>query len=196
MDSGALTGKLNILTNRIRDKIGAVLASDRDRKAAIFGGIGFLILVFYIVFQIFSSGAGNLEKKAQSAQEELSKIKSLKSEYIESKRKTDGLASSIKRGNLNLLPAVEKILVDRQIDRGSFSINLRAPVTGDLYEETGVDVEIRGISLEKAVDVLYKIQSTPAFLKLSNLRLRTRFNDPSLMDVSFRISTFKFNQES
>jgi hypothetical protein len=196
MNSGVITEKLNALISPLRSKIRTALASERDRKAVIFGGIGLLVLVLYIMFQVFSSGGGDLEKRDQTAREELSKIKSLKSEYIESKRRVDGLAGSIKRGNLNLLPAVEKILVDRQIDRGSFSINLRAPIAGDLYEETGVDVEIRGVSLEKAVDVLYKIQSTPAFLKLSNLRLRTRFNDPSLMDVSFRVSTFKLNQES
>jgi hypothetical protein len=195
MNGDTIAENIRALINQAQGRIQRLTASDRDRRALLFGGIGVLALIVYIIFQSFLSGGGTLEKRAQTLQEELAKVKSLRAEYIESKRKINTITASIKRESSDLLPLVEKILVDEQVERGNFSINLRAPTSGDLYEETSVDVDLRKIPLDKAVDVLYKIQTMPSFLRVSKLRLSTRFNDPSLMDVSFRVSTFKFKQE-
>jgi hypothetical protein len=114
---------------------------------------------------------------------------------MESKQKIEKLTHSTKVENKDLLPTVEKILVDEEVQRENFSINLRAPTSGNTYEETSVDVQIKRIPLDKVIDILYKIQRMPSFLKVSKLRLLTRFDDPNLMDASFRVSTFRFNQE-
>jgi hypothetical protein len=91
---------------------------------------------------------------------------------------------------------VEKILVDAQVDRSSFSISSRTDTSGDLYDEKSIDVDIKKLPLNKAVDLLYKIQTNPNFLKVSKFRIRTRFDNPNLLDASFRVSTFKFKQVS
>ncbi|HEX3036197.1 MAG TPA: hypothetical protein VHT73_13945 [Thermodesulfobacteriota bacterium] len=190
----AITDNLKSLINQVREKTG-VTVSDRDRAVLLLGGMVLLILVLYMVYSFFSSGADKLEKRVQVAEEELAKVNSLSAEYVESRRKIEDITDSIKKEGGDLLPQVEKILVSGQVERGSFTINLRSPTSRDLYEESSVDVEIRKIALDKVIDILYKFQTTPSFLKLSKLRLQTRFDNPGLMDVSFRVSTFKFTQE-
>ncbi|HSE83558.1 MAG TPA: hypothetical protein VLB01_03320 [Thermodesulfobacteriota bacterium] len=191
----AITDGLRSLINQIREKTGGISVSDRDRSVILLGGMVFLILILYIMFHFFSSGTDRLQKRVEAAEEELAKVNSLSAEYVVSKRKIEGITNSIKEEDGDLLPQVEKILVNGQVERGSFTINLRAPTTGDLYEEASVDVEINKIALDKVIDILYKFQTTASYLKLSKLRLQTRFDNPSLMDVSFRVSTFKFTQE-
>lgn len=190
----AITDNLKSLINQVREKTG-VTVSDRDRAVLLLGGMVLLILVLYMVYSFFSSGADKLEKRVQVAEEELAKVNSLSAEYVESRRKIEDITDSIKKEGGDLLPQVEKILVSGQVERGSFTINLRSPTSRDLYEESSVDVEIRKIALDKVIDILYKFQTTPSFLKLSKLRLQMRFDNPGLMDVSFRVSTFKFTQE-
>lgn len=191
----AITDNLRSFINQVREKTGGIPVTERDRSLLLLGGVVFLILILYIVFHFFSSGTERLEKRVEVAEEELAKVDSLSTEYVVSKRKIEDITNSIKKEDGGLLPQVEKILVSEQVERGSFTINLRAPTSRDLYEEASVDVEISKIALDKVIDILYKFQTTSSFLKLSNLRLQTRFDNPNLIDVSFRVSTFKFSQE-
>src|ERR1700756_5544796 len=194
MNINAFVDNLRTLIDQAQKRIQRTMVSDRDRKAVIFGGLGFLILVLYMVFQFFSSGSARLEKKTQSLQADLKRFESLRAEYLGSKHRIEELANTIKTGDEPLISVVEKTLVDSRIDRGNFSIKSRTSTPGDLYEETSVDVEIKKIPLDRMVDVLYKFQTMPTYLKVSKLRPQTRFDNPDLMDISFRVSTFKLNQ--
>lgn len=194
MDTNAALDNLKTLVNKVRERIQRIAASERDRKAVIYAGLGAAVLILYLIFQFFSSGTGRLEKKAQALQIELKKLDSLRNEYIQSKARIEELSKSIKTGDESLISVVEKILVESRVDRGNFSIKSRTSTSGDLYEETSVDVDLKKIPLDRMVDVLYKIQTTPVFLKVSRFRPQTRFDNPDLMDVSFRVSTFKLNE--
>jgi hypothetical protein len=50
------------------------------------------------------------------------------------------------------------------------------------------------MSLKDLVDVLYKIQNAPSFLKVSNLNLSTKFDKSDSMTVKLRVSTFRFKE--
>jgi len=194
MDTNAALENLKTLVNKVRERIQRIAASERDRKTVVYTGLGAAVLILYLIFQFFSSGTGRLEKKAQALQIELKKLDSLRNEYIHSKGRIEELSKSIKTGDESLISVVEKILVESRVDRGNFSIKSRTSTSGDLYEETSVDVDLKKIPLDRMVDVLYKIQTTPVFLKVSRFRPQTRFDNPDLMDVSFRVSTFKLNK--
>src|SRR3990172_4805336 len=194
MDTNAVLENLKTLVNKVRERIQRIAASERDRKVVVYTGLGASVLILCLIFQFFLSGTVRLDKKAQALQIELKKLDSLRNEYIQSKGSIEELSKSIKTGDESLISVVEKILVDSRVDRGNFSIKSRTSTPGDLYEETSVDVDLKKIPLDRMVDVLYKIQTTTAFLKVSKLRPQTRFDNPDLMDVSFRVSTFKLNK--
>ncbi len=194
MDTNNIRDSLRQLEGQAREWFQRVSSSERDRRLLWYGGIGGSVLLLYIIFQFFSSGSARLERKVEALQSELRKIDTLRSEYIQSKRAIEQLSKNIKTGDKSLISLVEETLVDSQVDRGNFSIKSRTPTSGDLYEETSVDVELKKIPLNKMVDVLYKIQTTPVFVKVTKFRPQIRFDNPDLMDASFRVSTFKLNE--
>ncbi len=194
MDTNTILENIKILVNQARERIQQIAASERDRKTVRYAALGASILILYLIFQFFSSGSERLEKKAQTLQIELKKLDSLRDEYVQTKHRIEELSKAIKTGDESLISVVEKILVESRVDRGNFSIKSRTSTSVDLYEETSVDVELKKIPLDKMVDVLYKIQTMPDFLKVSKLRPQTRFDNPDLMDASFRVSTFKLNK--
>lgn len=194
MDINSFFDPIKNFSNQLSERIQRLLASERDRKAVLLGAAALFILIIYIIFQSYSSGKATLEKRAAALEEDLKKIESLRSEYIQSKRKMEEATRRIRTEDEALISVVEKVLVDAQVDRSSFSISSRTDTSGDLYDEKSVDVDIKKLSLNKAVDLLYKIQTNPNFLKVSKFRIRTRFDNPNLLDASFRVSTFKFKQ--
>ncbi|HWP93573.1 MAG TPA: hypothetical protein VNN20_15375 [Thermodesulfobacteriota bacterium] len=196
MDINNFFESIKNLSNQWSERIQRLLASERDRKAVLLGAGVLFILIIYIIFQSFSSGKARLEKKAIALEADLKRIQSLRQEYVESKRRLEEVTSKIKTEDVALISVVEKVLVDVQVDRSNFSISSRTDTSGDLYDEKSVDVDIKKIPLNKAVELLYKIQTNPNFLKVSKFRIRTRFDNPNLLDASFRVSTFKFKQVS
>ena len=196
MDINNFFESIKNLSSQLSERVQRLLASERDRKAVLLGAGVLFILIIYIIFQFFSSGKARLEKKAIALEADLKRIQSLRQEYVESKRRLEEVTSKIKTEDVALISVVEKILVDAQVDRSSFSISSRTDSSGDLYDEKSVDVDIKKIPLNKAVELLYKIQTNPNFLKVSKFRIRTRFDNPNLLDASFRVSTFKFKQVS
>ena len=197
MEIGNQIDSLKLFYHRIRERIQQVSASKRDKRAVMISVIAISVLIIFIIFQFLSTGTERLTKKVDGLNSDLAKIENLRKQLEESNRRISQLNSSFKSGDEALISVVEDILVNEQIDRGSFSIkdsNTSAPATDDLYKEKSVDVEIRKIPLNKIVDLLYKVQVGQSLLKVSNLRIRTRFDNPDLIDVNFRISSFEFKK--
>ncbi|MDA2920036.1 hypothetical protein MYX76_11195 [Desulfobacterota bacterium AH_259_B03_O07] len=197
MEIGPYIENIKGITNLIRDRIQRVSSSRRDKRAVVISAFALSILLLFLIFQFFSSGTEKLAKKANVLESDLNRIGTLRNELVDANKTISKITSSIKSGDEALISVVEDILVRESISRGNFSIkdsNPRAPAVDDLYNEKSVDVEIKKIPLNKMVDLLYKIQIRPSFLKVSKLRIRTRFDEPDLMDVNFRISNFKFEK--
>jgi general secretion pathway protein M len=197
MEIGNHIETLKLFYRQIRDRIQQVSASKRDKRAVIISVTAISAFIIFILFQFLSSGTERLTKKVDALNSDLGKIENLRMQLEESNRQISQLTSSFKSGDEALISVVEDVLVNEQIDRGSFSIkdsNTSAPAIDDLYKEKSVDVEIRKIPLNKIVDLLYKVQVGRSLLKVSNLRIRTRFDNPDLIDVNFRISSFEFKK--
>jgi hypothetical protein len=69
----------------------------------------------------------------------------------------------------------------------------RQAANNDVYKETKVEVELKGVTLTQTVDYLHNIESSQQLLSVKSLRLKTRNEKvaPSLMDVTFAVSSFE-----
>ncbi|MCC6711875.1 MAG: type 4a pilus biogenesis protein PilO [Candidatus Dadabacteria bacterium] len=197
MELGSLTENINKAVRSARERLAQISSTERDRRAVIIGAAGLCLLILYIIFHSISSGTDRLEKRVAQLETELGKIQELKTEYEDSQKKIAVLSSKIREENEPLISIVEQILLSENLDRKNFSIrdvNLRTSDSEDFYEERSIDVELKNISLKDFVDVLYKIQNAPSFLKVSNLNLSTRFDRSDSLTVKLRVSTFRFKE--
>jgi len=181
----------------LREKIQTISSTERDRRAIVLLGAVLFVLILYFIYHFFSSGTVRLEKRAKVLESELKKVLVLSAEYKDSKKRIVELAGKIKKDDEPLISLVEKILLAENIERKNFSIrdvNTRASDTEDFYKEKSVDVELKKITLNDLVDILYKIQAKRSFLKVSNLNITTKFRQAESVNVKLRISTFEFEQ--
>ncbi len=180
-----------------REKIETVSSTQRDRRAMLLLGVVVCVLIFYFVIHFFSSGTERLEKRATVLESELRKVQTLSAEYEQSKKRMSELAGKIKKGDEPLISLLEKVLIAENIERQNFSIrdvNTRGSDNEELFEEKSVDVELKRISLDDLVDILYKIQTKQSFLKVSNLSIITKVKQADSVNVKLRLSTFDFKQ--
>ena len=197
MNFNDLKDRINYIFQNITDKFGSAMSTERDRRAIIIGLAGILFFVAFFSYKSFSKNSESYSKQIEILENQLAEIKSLKQQYKTSAATLKQLTKSVKKEEEALISVVERILVDNQIERTSFSIkdsNFSTPGSEDIYDEKSVQVDIRRVTMNKIVDVLYKFQTRGSFLKVSDLRLKTKFDKPDLVDASFRLSTFEFKQ--
>ena len=199
MDINSLIEKIKKALIEAREKLMRLSSTERDRRAISIGAAGICLLILYLVLHSFTSGTERLEKRAIQLQADLTRIENMRDEYLNSKERIIELSSKIKEEDEPLISVVEQILLDENIDRKNFSIkdlNLRTSAPEDFYEEKSVDVELKNLSLNNLVDILYKVQNAPSFLKVSNLNISTKFDKSDSMTVKLRVSTFEFKEVS
>jgi len=198
MDKDSIKQKIQELIEKAREKFDTLIATERDRRTLLLASSAIIVIVIYLVFHSYSSGADSLQKSSVQLEKELQEIKALKAEYEDSQTKIAELSSKIKKENEDLISVVEKILLNEELDRKNFSIrdvNSRSNSDEDFYEEKSVDVELNKLSLNALVDILYKLQNKPS-LKVSNLNISTKSDKSDSMKVKLRVSTYEFKQVS
>ena len=67
----------------------------------------------------------------------------------------------------------------------------QASPANDRYRETKVEVGLKQVSLPQTVRYLHEIEETRQVLSVKALRIRTRVDQPELLDVTFTVSSFE-----
>ncbi len=173
--------------------------SQTDKKVVFMGLAVLFLFVLVIFYNMFIGNAGKYQKQLSVLEKDIKKVRLLADEYRQSKQRLDELSGAIKKENESLISVAEKIFIDNGIRRKNFSIKdskLDEKYSYELSGEATVQVDINEVPFRRVIDVLYSIQSRDSFLKVSNLRVKTKFNNSNMVDASFKLSTFEIVQDT
>ena len=193
---GVIGKRTEPVVRRVRDIIGTRDFSARDIRAIQIGAAALAIFLIFSVYRAVLPGGSAIRSEVSQMRLQLNEIRALKEEYRYSRDILSKVSGSMKEEKEALISVVEKTLIRNGIDRRSFSIRGTNPsVRGKGIErERAVLVKINKVSVPRVLNVLYVFQKSKTILKVSDLRIKTRFDNPNLTDVSFRLSTFSFSK--
>lgn len=184
----------NILRQFQIRKLTGFLSSKSDRRTVYTGLVIICLFITIASYNMLAGNSGKYQKQLSVLENNLMQVRVLQNEYKQSKQRLDELIGTIKKENESLISVVEKIFIDNGIERTGFSIKdskLDESYSYELSDEAVVQVDLKKVPLKRLIDVLYSIQNRDSFLKVSNLRLKIRFNRSELVDASFKLSTFE-----
>ncbi len=193
---GAVLEKTEPLVKRLKGLIESREFSERDVRALkIVAVVLVLFLAFSIYRAVFPAGSA-IRSEVSLMRGQLNEIRAIKEEYRYSRDILAKVSGSMEEEKEALISVAEKTLIRNGIDRRSFSIKGTNPsVRGKgIKREKAVVVSINKVPIPRVMNVLYSFQKSKTILKVSGLRIKTRFDNPSLTDVSFRLSTFSFSE--
>ncbi len=193
---GKISESMRALSRKALDIFDARDFSSRDVRAIKIAAVAILLFLVFSVYKAIFLGGSVLRSEVDTLQRQLSEITALKKEYRHSKNLLLVMGGSLKEEKEALISVVERTLLRNGIERKSFSITGTNPSVRarGIESERAVLVRINEVSVPKILNVLYFFQRSETILKVSDLRIKTRFDDPSLTDVSFRLSTFSFRK--
>lgn len=184
------------LALRVRELINRGEFSARDIRALKIVAAALAVFVLFSVYKSVFPGGSSVKSEVSQVRLQLNEMRSLKEEYRYLRDLLAEVSGSMKEEKNALISVAEKALVRNGIDPGSFSIRGTNPsVRGKgISRERAVLVKINKVSVPRVINVLYTLQRSKTILKVSDLRIKTRFDNPNLSDVSFQLSTFSFSE--
>jgi general secretion pathway protein M len=161
-----------------------------DSRTRLWAGYAAIILLVAAVgWSALDARVQALEKKRAARETVLKELLPLKVAYVAARQTSDQLKGRMATLRPDDSPA--KIIEDIGIKGKSLKV---VPLKGDErtgFVEDAADVRIDGLTINEAINLLYRLEKggRPLLVKKSNLR--TRFDDPSRCDLTLVLALIK-----
>jgi general secretion pathway protein M len=163
---------------------------DLDDRSRLWGGYALiLLLVAAVGWSALTAKVQALEKKRTARETVLKELLPLKVTYQSTRQSSDQLNARMASLRQDDSPA--KIIEDIGIKGKSVKI---VPLKGEDrggFTEDAADIRIDGLTLNEAVNLLYRLEKGSRPLVIKKCNLRVRFDDPSRCDLTLILALLK-----
>ncbi|NCO50616.1 MAG: hypothetical protein GW875_00770 [Deltaproteobacteria bacterium] len=167
---------------------------DRDKhlRPLLLGLVGLALLSLGWAYSGYRQSLTRLERQTRAATVELAAFEAALADYRQSEAqlKRQQLAGG-GQSDVSLISTVET--ATQQIDARSQLIFVRPQPdkARDGLVEEGVEIKLEKLKLSQLVELLYQFEKSQGQMRVSQLRLRTRFESPDLLDAVMILSRLK-----
>lgn len=156
--------------------------------------LGFIVL---LPISLASGKIGKMDKQLKKNREDMGNIVAEIEEYNSMRDKLKEIETSLESGfDTALSTTLESLAAKAEIKDNIESIKERPVVPSELFDESIVDVRISKVTLDQLINFIYSIEyDRTKILRVKELRMRTRFDNAQLFDVSFQVSTYRLQRE-
>ena len=163
---------------------------DLDGRTRLWIGYSLIVLLAAAVgWSALSAKVQALEKKRAARETVLKDLLPLKATYLSAWQSSDQLNGRIASLRPDDSPA--KIIEDTGIKGKSVKI---VPLKGEErsgFTEDAADIRIEGLTLNEAVNLLYRLEKGSRPLVIKKYNLRVRFEDPSRCDLTLILALLR-----
>ncbi len=165
--------------------IKALLNRNRSYAAAAAAVLVLLVLSLALLAKYRAAARMVAVKKA-----ELSRFSVLASEYLEKKASADMMARKTRptEGDESAITEIERIGSRAGVKDLITSIKPLEEKQAEGYVESGFEVKIERVDLNRLVNLLYLIENNRRLLVVREFSMKSRFEDPNLLDISMKIA--------
>jgi len=166
--------------------------SDRERQLVALLAVTFVVLVLGGGIWWASGKLDGMEHRVREARSTLKQIQALETQYKEAESKERQAEMRLRTNNTSLFSLLQK-------SAGQLGLTLndlnerKTPVKGTEITEVSVEVNLKQVSIDKLNTFLEKIEgvSSKSLVKVLKLKVKTRYDDPELLDVNMTVATWK-----
>lgn len=177
------------LWNRLLNAFNGLEPRERTLVSVVLGLLGVALLYLLVIGPLLRASDRGEERLA-SADQQLQVMQRLRRDYDDVQGRLVDVEQRIRSGaKSELRTTLESLAQENQV-----KVESMEPQTSPAhpkYRETKVEVGLRSVTLAQTVHYLHAIDVAPQALSVKSLRIRTRAEQPDLLDVTFTVSSFE-----
>ncbi|HKA14115.1 MAG TPA: type II secretion system protein GspM [Myxococcota bacterium] len=175
--------------NRLMNAFNGLEARER-LLVSIVAGLVVIALLYVAVIGPILRASYRGEDRLASADQRLQVMQRLRRDYDDVQGRLADVEQRIRRGARSELRTTLESLA-QQASVKVESMEPQASPAHPKYRETKVEVGLKNVTLAQTVHYLHEIDIAPQALSVKSLRIRTRAEQPDLLDVTFTVSSFE-----
>ncbi|MFH0800579.1 MAG: hypothetical protein V2A66_10440 [Pseudomonadota bacterium] len=187
-------GNLSLERLRIANLYSAYFGmTPREQTIALVAAVAVLLLIIVLPVAVASGRIGKLESDVSDGKKQFREIMRAIESYDQKKARLAQTQQMLAGGfDPTLSSTIESIAESNGMKDKIDSLKEKPSAPSETFDESSVDVRLKKLSLQQAVDFLYAIEHQPdKVLRLKQLSIKTRYDNKQDLDVSFTVSTFK-----
>jgi len=177
------------LWNRVLNAFNGLEARER-LLVSIVGLLLAAALLYLAVVGPILRASDRGEARLATADQRLQVMQRLRRDYDDVEGRLADVEQRIQRGSRGELRTTLELLA-QQASVKVESMEPQASPAHSKYRETKVEVGLKNVTLTQTVHYLHQIDIAPQALSVKSLRIRTRPEQPELLDVTFTVSSFE-----
>jgi Tfp pilus assembly protein PilO len=159
-----------------------------------------MVLILFLTFPVFISPAKKeikrLDKKIAVKKKNLGELTTLKKEYNSIISETKVMEQKIKgtAKNVTLPSLLENVAKATDLTGKMTGLKIRDTIKSKNYNENGVEITLKNISLDQLIDFVYKLESLPYIIKVKGFKMKTAYGKaPKHINLTILVSLFTPN---
>jgi general secretion pathway protein M len=166
--------------------------SQRDQRVLIAAGAFLVLIILYLAVDSVLQGYDRLEAQIASKTGEVEKLTLLREQYMEAHKQLADIKAKLDQmeKGFSLLSFIEDLANKENIRENIGSVKPKKIPLNDSYDENIVELNMDNVSLSKLVDFIYKVENSGHLLKVKRLRIKTRYDNPDLLNVTLQVTTY------
>ena len=159
-------------------------------KVLVLTTIGAIIIVVAVLIGIsVNLSLGNLEDRLETKRDNYERILSLKNRYVTARRSLESVKKEITQNKNTLMRDIGGLAQESAVEIDQISQSKGAVDRQSGVREESVKVQVKKLELGTLLAFLQAIEKRNKLFFIRSISMRPRFDDRSLVDASFNIST-------
>ncbi|MGE4580607.1 MAG: type II secretion system protein GspM [Desulfuromonadales bacterium] len=168
----------------------------RERLILTAGGLFVLLaLAYLLVWSPYRNAMERFDSQITSRQRQMGEIQQLRQEFLRLNQRIAQAEAQLARArSFSLFSFVEEAGARIASRENLVSMRPQPASEQNGFREEAVEIKLEKIRLDQLVQLLYEIETTEAFLRVKNLRVKTRFDNRSQLDATLVIASLGKSQ--
>ena len=156
--------------------------------AALLLGVGFWLGVW----EPLRDHLALLDRKVEAKHAEYLEIQELAGRFGRLKGSIEGIEAHLRRSReFSILSYLEGLAKREQVKDRIVQMKPKGGESTRFYRENTVEIKMEKVRLTELGAYLFKVENSPELLRVKQVQIRPRFDDPDLLDVRFQVSAYE-----
>lgn len=166
--------------------IDGLLKGPDRKKAYLYGACAAIAVALLAAGGSLYGSYGSAKKAVDARKRDMVTMAALKAEYSAKKASLDALAARAAPQGSSPAAALEEVA--RRTGARLASVKPLEEMPSQEYIDKPAEVRLEAIDLNRLVNFIYQAESGPALMVVRELSMKSRFDNPDLLDVTMKIS--------
>jgi type II secretory pathway component PulM len=157
------------------------------------GGTCLAALVFWLgVWDPVQAHLALQERRVDAKRAEYGEVRDLAERFGRLRTRIEGIEAHLRRSrDFSILSYLESLAKRLQVQDRIVQMKPRPGESTRYYKENGVEIRMEKVRLPDLTRYLFQVESSPELLRVKQIQIRPRFDDPDLLDVRFQVSAYE-----